>query len=84
MKDLFGNELPKIGLVDTSSKGYAAAPGTGPSGETCKTCKHLFRLRYAKTYLKCAKARKVTRGPGTDIRAGAKACACWQQREEKP
>lgn len=79
MKDLFVDEVKSSGLVDTSSKGYAATPGTGPKGETCKTCKHLVRLRYSRTYLKCAKARKVTKGPGTDIRAKSKACCLWEK-----
>ena len=58
--------------------GYAAKPGTGPSGEDCGTCRHLERIRYAKTYLKCGLMRQVwSHGPGTDVRAGSPACDKW-------
>lgn len=54
--DLFGKVLPSPPKVSTAGipKGYAAPPGTGPKGETCGSCAHLYRNRLAKTYLKCA------------------------------
>lgn len=53
--------------------------GTGPAGETCRTCKHLARIQYANTYLKCGKMRAVwTGGAGTDVRAGWAACREWE------
>jgi hypothetical protein len=59
--------------------GYAASPGSGPAGETCKTCKHLCRSTYNRTYLKCGVIRhRWTRGPGTDIRAKSPACRIWE------
>ncbi len=62
-------------------RGYAYPPGTGPKGETCKTCEHIFRNRLAKTYLKCelAKAR-WTGGGGSDILAGSPACKAWEAK----
>ena len=58
---------------------YAAPVGSGPKGETCGSCKHLFRNRMARVYLKCALTRaKWTGGGGTDIKARAPACAKWE------
>jgi len=42
------------GRVKGSHKGYAAPPGTGPEGETCRTCE--FKTKkpgVAGHYLKC-------------------------------
>ena len=62
--------------------GYAAPPGTGPSGETCGSCAHLFRNRMAKTYLKCSLMRAHwTGGLGTDVRARSPACRNWKAKE---
>jgi len=59
--------------------GHAAAIGSGPAGETCGSCEHLFRNRMAKTYLKCDLMRSVwTGGAGTDVRAGDAACSKWE------
>jgi hypothetical protein len=61
---------------------YAAPPGSGPAGETCKSCKHIYRHQMANIYLKCALTRAHwTGGPGTDIRAGAPACSKWEKGE---
>lgn len=60
-------------------KGYAAPPGSGPAGETCKTCHHLVRREKARTYLKCAlMERGWTNGAGTDVRASSPACSRWE------
>lgn len=60
--------------------GYAAAPGTGPVGETCKTCRHkTAQGGTAGRYLKC-ELTPYTRGPATDIKAGSPACSMWQPR----
>jgi hypothetical protein len=84
--DLFGHVSaqplpPPIGEKKrrkTVPKGYAAAPGTGPKGETCKTCVYIRRRSMGKTYLKCGKVyERWTGGPGTDILASAPACAYW-------
>ena len=61
-------------------RGYAWQPGTGPQGETCGTCKHLFRNRMGKTYLKCSLMEaKWTGGAGTDILARSPACKLWEK-----
>ncbi len=71
------------GKRDESARGYPARPGTGPTGETCKTCNHLCRVQYAKTYLKCALTRQAwTQSPKTDIRAKSPACQLWERNAE--
>lgn len=61
---------------------YAAPPGTGPAGETCKTCKHIYRRHMAKTYIKCALVQKWwTGGGGTDIKVASPACSKWERGE---
>lgn len=63
----------------TVPRGYAAAPGTGPKGETCKTCVHKAVIKMGGRYLKCELCRdRWTHGPATDIKAGAPACAYWR------
>lgn len=60
--------------------GYAAPPGSGPTGETCRTCKHLVHKRMAGTYLKCELMRSVwTGGGGTDVKAKSPACSQWER-----
>lgn len=90
MRDMFGNEITvaearallaksKKGRKPTQPKGYVAPPGTGPDGETCKTCRHIYRNQMSKTYLKCGLNRAAwTGGPGSDIRASAPACRMWE------
>lgn len=61
--------------------GYAAQPGSGPAGETCKTCHHRVRsrLRSDKVFQKCALMRHAwTSGPGCDIKCKTPACNRWQ------
>jgi len=78
MKDLFGAEI--VDPPMPSRGGHAAKPGTGPSGETCGTCRHRVHTEIdsGKKYQKCMKIRaNWTHGPGTDIKKKDKACACW-------
>lgn len=85
LTDLFGLqvliEAPLTGprkRPPTKANGYAAPPGSGPEGETCKSCVHLYRNEYAKVYLKCDLMRAYwTGGTATDIRAGSPACSRW-------
>lgn len=58
-------------------KGNAAPIGSGPAGETCRTCVHARCVKLGKTYHKCALV-KATGGPATDIRLKWPACARWQ------
>jgi hypothetical protein len=88
MMNLFGEQVteprpePKSKRKPTVPKGYAWAPGSGPAGETCKTCRHYSIRRLGGTYRKCGLMRAVwTGGPGTDIKASAPACKKWESKE---
>jgi hypothetical protein len=86
MRDLFGNE---IGLEEArrllrsktpQRRGYAAPPGSGPAGETCKTCLHYTHGGSgSRSFPKCA-LRQATwnHSYGTDILARAPACRKWE------
>lgn len=85
MKDIFGKELSLsearalVSSKRTQRRGYAAPPGTGPEGETCKSCRHLSRKEMGKTYLKCGLMKMAwTGGSGTDVLAKAPACRLWE------
>ena len=53
--------------------------GSGPEGETCKTCRYATRVDYHdKRYYKCDLIEQWTHGPGTDIRLKWPACAKWE------
>ena len=80
-----GSKLgPKGGKHYVQPWGYYAPPGTGPVGETCKTCAHIcVRGFVAGRYLKCLRARgKWTGGRKSDILAGSPACSGWQPSEQ--
>ncbi len=64
----------------TKLGGYAARPGSGPEGETCKSCQHRVRHESGggKVFQKCGLI-KWTFGAATDIRAGAAACSRWEK-----
>lgn len=87
MRDMFGNEIT-IEQARALKKrkapvpnGYAAAPGTGPAGETCKTCLHLARVKYANVYMKCGLMKKQWTGGGaTDVLARSPACRRWEPK----
>lgn len=94
-KDLFGQETPdryvfrdgKVGRRGprggkhyVQPRGYAAPPGTGPAGETCKTCVHHVGIQMSRTYHKCALTKACwTGGAGTDIRVRSPACKKWEK-----
>jgi hypothetical protein len=70
----------------TRPRGYVFTPGTGPEGETCGSCLHIFRNRLSRTYLKCSKNKSNwTGGPASDILSRSPACKFWEaQPPEKP
>ena len=63
--------------------GYYMPPGTGPAGETCRTCRFAVARRFSKTYWKCRLHPQWTGGPGTDIRLKSPACQGWEAKEVK-
>lgn len=89
--DLFGDPItsPLPPAQDgkrrkTRPNGYAAPPGTGPKGETCKTCANYCRTGgHSRTYLKCLLVKwRWTNGPGTDIKASSPACHAWKKDKD--
>ena len=75
--DLFG-PAPRQPRRMFNVGGYAAKPGTGPTGQTCRACAHYTRVQGHgdRFYRKCGLLEaQWTHGPGTDIKAGAPACA---------
>ncbi len=89
MRDMFGNEVTTEearrllkAKAKPQKRGYAAPPGTGPVGETCKTCIHYRSVNGgSKTFPKCNLMRAVwNHSYGSDILAKAPACREWQTR----
>jgi hypothetical protein len=90
MSDLFGNVIPdgpamtpaerrKMTRRATVPNGYATPPGTGPEGETCRSCVHHMIIWHAKAYHKCGLLRQVwTGGRATDILVRSPACSKWE------
>jgi hypothetical protein len=86
MQNLFGEEVAIERPRKTPKpKGHAAPPGSGPAGETCRTCEHYTRRHFHDyVHRKCGlmKAR-WTKGPGSDIRAKDPACRLWVKASEE-
>lgn len=88
MKDMFGNEIDIaearriLHSKTPQKKGYAAPPGTGPEGETCRSCLHYRSVcGGSKSFPKCMLMRESwTHGYGSDILARAPACRKWEKR----
>lgn len=90
MTDLFGQPVidrPQFTAHgkkkrDETPKGYAARPGSGPAGETCKTCANAsLNTGYSKNYYKCLLLQRVwTSSYGTDIRLKSPACSYLQPK----
>ena len=90
--DLFGDPITqkqvmarpsRVGINGRGFKGgYYTHPGSGPAGETCKTCKHYCRVAGGrKAYPKCERMRHHwSHGPGSDIKAKAPACSGWETK----
>lgn len=81
--DLLGQPITAASVIAKARRekkqGYASPPGSGPAGETCRSCAHYCRVQGGvKTYPKCGLV-KWSHGPGTDIKARAPACAQWRQ-----
>lgn len=64
-------------------RGHAGAPGGGPAGETCGSCRHVLtsRSRSGKTFVKCGLMRAHwTHGGGSDVRRKDAACLHWKEK----
>lgn len=76
--DLFGE--PVRDPVRLNFGAYPYKPGSGPSGETCRTCDNATLHTYHdKRYWKCGLV-VPTSGPGTDIRLKTPACRAWRRK----
>lgn len=92
MKDLFGEEIIEpigklAGVTDKykyrKARGWAAPPGSGPEGKTCKDCEHSYLHHTSaarKNWYKCALV-KPTHGAATDLRLKWAACRLFKQKE---
>lgn len=60
-------------------RGYAMAPGTGPAGETCGSCRHAYRREAGlKSVTKCARSRHQGGSIASDIVRTSPACLLWE------
>lgn len=93
LQDLFGAPIPlpdpalaypRVPHNRDTPRGYAATPGTGPAGETCRTCAHsCISHAYTRNHWKCELIKhRWTHGPGTDIRLKSPACHGWEQHTD--
>ena len=73
---------PQRGKYYIQPRGYAFPPGTGPRGETCRTCQHKVTVRTdSNTFPKCELVRvNWTHSRRTDILVSSPACQYWKQR----
>lgn len=70
---------PKGGKHYTKPRGYVMPPGTGPSGETCGSCKHMAGR--GGRFRKCRLTEAIwTHGPRTDVLARSPACSKWEPK----
>jgi hypothetical protein len=71
-------ERPAHRRREARPAGYAARPGTGPQGETCKSCGHCRARCLSKTYHKCGlMVAAWTHGRATDVLLRSPACSKW-------
>jgi len=69
-------------LVRRRKGGYASAPGTGPTGETCRSCKHCYFVTpNIRRFYKC-RLTPFTNGPASDVKVRSPACRQWEPRGE--
>lgn len=80
-----GIVTPDPARKPTKKNGYAAEPGTGPQGLTCKQCRHKTtggNPGSSKRFIKCELRRPSwTHGAGTDILASSPACSKFEAKE---
>lgn len=83
--DLFSPVAARIARKKKGQpNGYAAAPGSGPAGESCGSCGHVYRRASGsgKVFRKCDLVRE-TSGPGSDIVLKSPACARWEAKGQE-
>lgn len=76
IEDMFGGRGTIAATAKPKQRGYADMPGTGPDGETCRTCVHcVVQSGFSKCYLM---AFRWTKGFATDILQRSPACKRWE------
>ncbi len=79
-------ELFEVGkrTPEPKQQGHYRLPGSGPEGETCKTCKYSVAPgRSLHRYYKCQLIYKGwTHGYASDIRLKDPACSGWEAKGE--
>lgn len=73
---------PSRGKHYVQPGGYAFPPGTGPRGETCRTCQHKLSVDIGSRIVpKCELVRpNWTHSRRTDILVSSPACQYWKKR----
>ena len=66
--------------ANSRPRGHAAPPGSGPDGDTCGSCGHIYYFERSKRYYKCGLV-KPTHGSATDLRKRDLACSRWVPQE---
>lgn len=61
-------------------EGYAAQPGTGPDGETCRTCRNICGVRGNEYASACRIGRKGPYGARLYISPASPACSKFEAR----
>lgn len=90
MADLFGQpdgpamtaeeRRKRLRKASEQPRGYYRPPGTGPEGETCRSCAHATTIQASRVYWKCNLSRQVWGGSiRTDIRLKSPACSAWSR-----
>ena len=69
--------------TDHWSRRYGAEPGSGPAGETCKSCANACQVSGgSRAYWKCAIIKHRWSGCyATDIRLKSPACSFWEGKK---
>jgi hypothetical protein len=82
---LFGPDIYKPDKTGIKHGPLTPAPlGSGPKGETCRTCEYSVYRQMSKAYWKCEKMRYYwTGGKGSDIRLKWLACQIWTKVKDE-
>lgn len=76
----FTSELLELSKPSRTGRptGYAAAPGSGPLGQSCKSCRHMKRVGLVRAFRKCDLMREFWDGSRkSDVNSSSPACCRW-------
>ena len=75
-------ERPMTGPTDlrfASKRGYVSPPGTGPAGETCRTCRNARPVDCNSRVWFCDMVPDSRADRGAEISLATKSCGRWQR-----